>query len=106
MIDKRFLTEYLDESDYIIYSKEHRRGSSFYTSVSYKLDDADIEVIKEKTGVQLRKGAILVGHGVWDDDNGMEFMDVNLSEEVVKIIPAHTIEVPESKEISYITYKE
>lgn len=82
------------------FTKEHRKYSSFYCSVSHTLTQKDIDILAEEDDMDASDflNVCITRNGMWDDSNGTEWDDTSYYkvkdyEEIVPevIIPEHTV---------------
>lgn len=95
-ISEEILLEYVGEVG--DFEKEHRKGSSFYCSVSHTITQSDIDDLAEWGDASAFLNVRIDRHGMWDDNWGTEWDSTTYTlvepyEELVPevVIPAHTV---------------
>lgn len=87
-ITEDYLLEYV--SDVGEFSKEHRKYSSFYCTVTHTITQTDIEELKEDDiDASDFLGVLITRNGTWDDSWGTEWDDTTYEkvEEYQELIP-------------------
>lgn len=95
-ISEEILLDYIGEVG--DFSKEHRKGSSFYCDLSHTITAEDVTDLSEWGDASDFLNVCVQRYGTWDDDWGTDWHDttyqlVESYEEVVPevVIPAHTV---------------
>lgn len=95
-ISEEILLEYVGEVGK--FEKEHRKGSSFYCSLSHRITQDDIDELAEWGDASAFLNVCVDRQGYWDDNWGTEWDSTTYTlvesyEEIVPevVIPAHTV---------------
>lgn len=103
-ITEQELLEYVSEVGE--FSKEHRKYSSFYCTVTHTIDETDVKNLATVDGEVDASdflGVLITRNGTWDDSWGTEWDDTTYEkvEEYQELVPE--VVIPEHFETRYRT---
>lgn len=101
-ITEQYLLEYV--SDIGEFSKEHRKYSSFYCTVTHTITQTDIEELKEDdVDASDFLGVLITRNGTWDDSWGTEWDETTYEklQEYQELVPE--VVIPEHYVTKYKT---